>query len=264
MGSVPKRRCARGQNCYHVRVFGLSEAVELRSSSKSDFCDRCLQEHAGGLHAPRKGGWEDEVIEAIEALYASRPTPQRPGKASLWDLFDLDPDNGGQGQHSDRGEVLTRLSAKTLAKLADWISKNAEEALAHSGKQHLGGLYQDVRILARLMALPPGEPRLPNERDPSLLLEARGYTRGGRGVDHTVVIRLARLRRARRYFSERDYKKILGVPRSTIRDMIKRMDEIGFSLEKFTPGDLGYVARGPRRNQQKKTRSNSRYYLGEK
>jgi hypothetical protein len=55
----------------------------------------CGSKITGIIQTPKKGAWEDEVIEAIGALYASRSTLQRPGKPSLWDLFDLDPHNGG-------------------------------------------------------------------------------------------------------------------------------------------------------------------------
>lgn len=43
MESVPGRRCARGQNCYHVRRLGLSEAVVLRNSREGNLCDKCKE-----------------------------------------------------------------------------------------------------------------------------------------------------------------------------------------------------------------------------
>ena len=43
MASVAKRRCAKGQNCYHVRELGLKEPVSLRSSYKGDICEKCRE-----------------------------------------------------------------------------------------------------------------------------------------------------------------------------------------------------------------------------
>jgi hypothetical protein len=43
MGSVAKRRCARGQNCYHVRQLGLPEPIALRMSFPGDICEKCRE-----------------------------------------------------------------------------------------------------------------------------------------------------------------------------------------------------------------------------
>jgi len=84
-----------------------------------------------------------------------------------------------------------------------------------------------------LPALPPDEPLWPEKQDVVLPFDAVGYKRSGRAVDVTIPIRLELLRRGRRYKSERDLSKELGVPKSTLRDISSRMKEIGFSLEKF-------------------------------
>jgi transcriptional antiterminator len=101
-----------------------------------------------------------------------------------------------------------------------------------------------VRALAWLSALLPGEPPFPEEHDTGLPLEVVASTRSGRSVDETIALRLALLRQAQRYFSERDLEKELGVPRSTLRRMMERMDEIGLSLENCTADELSYVALG--------------------
>src|SRR5215218_7758409 len=113
MGSVSKRRCARGAACYQVRVLKLEEPPKLRATRPSDICEKCEEELAGGYRSSSAEWWKDEVVEAIQAL--------QPGKAVLWDLFALNPYNGGWGKCSDRGEVLMRLDAHTLAKLRDWL-----------------------------------------------------------------------------------------------------------------------------------------------
>lgn len=43
MESVAKRRCANGQDCYHVRRLGLDDPVSLRSSHKGDICEKCKE-----------------------------------------------------------------------------------------------------------------------------------------------------------------------------------------------------------------------------
>ena len=87
MGSVPKPRCARGQSCYHV--------LKLRSEKPSTvaheggLCEKCQKHYAEGTLSPKRGGWRDRVIEAIQVV--------QPGNAVLWDLFTLNHDNGGWG-----------------------------------------------------------------------------------------------------------------------------------------------------------------------
>ncbi len=102
---------------------------------EGDLCEKCQKQHVGVIQAPKKRGWIDEVIEALEALYETRPTPQRPVRASLWDLFNLNPFLVGQDKSSDRGEVLKRLSTNTLAKLRDWLEVNGQEAVNRYGPQ---------------------------------------------------------------------------------------------------------------------------------
>ena len=87
-----------------------------------------------------------------------------------------------------------------------------------------------MRALAWLSALLPNEPPFPEERDTALPLEVMAYTRRGRSVDETIALRLALLRQAQRYFSERDLEKELGVPRSTLRRMMERMDAFNLFL----------------------------------
>lgn len=43
MESVAKRRCANGQDCYHVRKLGLEDPVSLRSSHKGEICEKCRE-----------------------------------------------------------------------------------------------------------------------------------------------------------------------------------------------------------------------------
>ncbi len=253
MGSVAKRRCARGRNCYHVRNLGLSEPVELRTSREGDMCDKCRQENKGALQSSNNSKWIDVVLEAIQSVRSKCSQGCPIGKASLWDLFDVD-DSPRWGRPSDLGEVLSLLDAKTQAKLVDWLDTNVEEAVGRYGERRCHLLYSKVRVgagIKRLQStLPFNELLVPEQGNTGLPLAAMAYTRSGRGVDQTVVIRLALLRRERRFFSERDLERELGVPRSTLKHMMKRMDEIGFSLEKFTSEDLNYITRGPRHESQ--------------
>ena len=84
-----------------------------------------------------------------------------------------------------------------------------------------------------------------DKQDVTPPFDAVGYKCSGRAIDVTIPIRLALLRDERGYKSERDLSKELGVPRTTLRHIMKRMDEIGFSLEKFTTEDLNYITRRP-------------------
>jgi len=230
----------------------LGEPAKLRSSSKSDLCERCLQEHAESIRALRVAEWQNEVLGAIEAVWSERDTVKATSKASLWDLFDLDRDNGGAGKRSDRGECLSRLNGSTLAKLRGWLETNEEEAVKRYGRNAFVGLRADIGLLAGLCAWPSDKSLFPDDdkQDVTPPFDAVGYKRSGRAVDITIPIQLAHLRDERGYKSERDLSKELGVPRTTLRDIMKRMDESGFSLEKFTTEDLNYITRGPQHDSQ--------------
>jgi len=244
MGSVSKRYCARGSRCTQYKILG--EPAKLRSSSKSDLCEPCLREHADGVGASRVAEWQDEVLSAIEAVWTERDEAKSTSKASLWDLFDLDRDNGGEGKRHDRGECLSRLNCSTLTKLRGWLETNEEEAVERHGRNAFVGLRAEVGVLAWLGTWPSDKPLLPDKQDATPPFDAVGYKRSGRAVDVTIPIRLALLRDERGYKSERDLSKELGVPRTTLRDIMKRMDETGFYLEKFTTEDLNYITRGPK------------------
>src|SRR5918994_1718053 len=101
MVSPSKRYCARGSRCTQYRMLG--EPAKLRSSSKSDLCEPCLREHAEGVRVSRVAQWQDEVLGAIEAVWTERDEAKSTSKASLWDLFDLDRDNGGGGERFQPG-----------------------------------------------------------------------------------------------------------------------------------------------------------------
>jgi hypothetical protein len=225
----------------------LGEPAKLRSSSKSDLCERCLQEHAESIRASRVAEWQNDVLGAIEAVWSERDTAKATSKASLWDLFDLDRDNGGADKRSDRGECLSRLNGSTLAKLRGWLETNEEEAVRRYGRYAFIGLKADVGLLAGLCAWPSDKSLLPDDdkQDVTPPFDAVGYKCSGRAIDVTIPIQLALLRDERGYKSERDLSKELGVPRTTLRHIMKRMDELGFSLEKFTTEDLNYITRGP-------------------
>src|SRR5215217_7486516 len=194
MGSVSKRYCARGPRCTQYKVLG--EPAKLRSSSTSDLCEPCLREYAEGVGASRVAEWQDEVLSAIEAVWTERDQAKSTSKASLWDLFGLDRDNGGTGKRSDRGECLSRLNSSTLAKLRGWLETNEEEAVKRYGRNAFLGLRSDVGLLAGLYAWPSDKSLLPDNDKQAVTLpfDAAGYKRSGRVVDITIPIRLALLR----------------------------------------------------------------------
>jgi len=190
-----------------------------------------------------------EVLEAVQEVRGRGPERAKTEVVSLWDLFELD-DTPRYGRPSDFGEALD-LSAKTLSKLIDWLDDNTGEALQRFGEPRCVNVWGTVRTLAWLSALPTDEPLFPKERNTDLPMDVVAYTRRGRRVDETVVIKLARLRRAPRRYSGRDLEKLLDMPRTTLGHMMERMDEIGFSLDKFTAEELAYVAMGGPRGRKR-------------
>jgi Homeodomain-like domain len=261
MGSVSKPRCARGSNCYHVRKFGVEKPPTV--AHEGDLCEKCQKQHVGVIQSPKKRGWLDEVIEALEALYETRPTPQRPDRASLWDLFNLNPFPVRQDKSSDRGEALRRLSTKTLAKLRDWLEVNGQEAVNRYGAQRYTAVTGHISAFLAARRLFDGKWRF---TDNSGALPIQGFARGpsGRIVDIIAPIRAAfrrreiQLSRKPRFVTERELEKQLasefGKSRSTIRRWFQRYQELGLhkGLLHVTPEELFYVRKGEKPGQKLK------------
>ena len=234
-----------GSQCCHVRFSDLSHPVPLKRSHKNPVCDKCRRWYGETIRATNKAEWVREILEAIEAVLGLN-------QASLWHLFELDPHNCGEGKRSDRGECLSRLNAKTMIKIKHWLEQNKEEAEKWYGHNRFIGLRADVGHLAFYSDLPPDRPLLPEQPGPELALEAMIHTRSGRAQDLVIPIKVQLLRQRRRYTSERELAKELGIPRSTLRDILGRMEEVNFSLEKSTPEELEYVALGETRGPKPK------------
>ena len=244
MGSVAKPRCARGQSCYHVRKF---DHIDEPSTvpREGDLCGHCQTEHAGGIQASESARW---IPQALEAMF-----PGEGGRRSLWDLFELDP-TGRYGRYSDRGEALTRLDTRTLKHLRGWLEEHWDEATVRYGLGRLRGLWTDVSLMGRFRGMAvPEKSLIFNHPDRTMPLEDMGYTSSGRPVDMMIPIKLLILCEQPGYMSEGDLAEAVGIPRTTLRGMLKRMEDVGFSLErKFTSDELAYVAMGGRRGRRRK------------
>jgi hypothetical protein len=246
MGSVPKRRCARGVACYQVRVLKLEEPPKLRATRRSDICEKCEEELAGGHKSSSTEQWKDKVVEAIEAVYAKKSALAHPEKASLWDLFALDTQNGGWAKLSDFGEVFACLDAPTLAKLRDWLDENRDRAVERYGYYTWLNVRTRVGVEAWLAQLPPDMQLLPDAKD-GLPVQIASVSTDGEKWDLNIPIRIELLRRLPRYFSERDYAKLLGMSRRAYRRMRDVIEQEGFTLDKFTPDVLDRIVRGKKR-----------------
>jgi len=243
MGSVPKRRCARGVACYQVRVLKLEEPPKLRATRQSDICEKCEEELAGGYRSSSAERWKDEVIEAIQAV--------RPGKAVLWDLFALNPDNGEWGEFSDRGKVLMQLDTHTLTKLRNWLEEEGRD-WAVKDYYTWRRLRSEVGLHALLAPLPPKMQLLPDTKD-GLPLQIGAVRTDGKKWDLNVPMRAEFLRRFPRYFSERDVAKLLDMAPSSYRRLRKRMDEENFTLDRFTTDILDRIVRGKKRGRKRRS-----------
>jgi hypothetical protein len=249
MGSVAKRSCTRGERCTKYRFLG--EPAKVRSSSKSDLCDRCLQEYADAANAYSNPAWMLEVDEAITAVSAERPYLRAVGRGSLWDLFGLDTHNGGWGKQSDRGEVLMRLDANTLTKLRDWLDENRGRAVERYGYYTWLDLRTKVGLGAWLAQLPPDMKLLPDAKD-GLPFQAVAVRTDDKKWDLNAPIRAELLRRSPRYFSERDMAKLLDTSRSSYRRLRERTEKQGLTLDKFTADILERMVRGENRGPKRR------------
>ena len=69
----------------------------------------------------------------------------------------------------------------------------------------------------------------------------------GKKWDLNLPIRAELLRQLPRYFSERDYAKLLGVSRRAYRRLRDTIEQEGFTLKRFTPDVLDRIVRGKKR-----------------
>ena len=92
----------------------------------------------------------DKVTEAIEKVFRQRPTPQRPTKATLRDLFGLDSGNGGWKKFSDQGAALGRLDASTLDRLRGFFIDHEQEAINDYGESRYKHLHGAISLQASL------------------------------------------------------------------------------------------------------------------
>ena len=169
MGSISKPRCARGQNCYHVRVFPHID-VPPKVGHEGDLCERCTQEHKGAVCASNTPKWLDDVLEVVRVVHRRISERDKAGAVSIWDLFDLD-GTPQYGRPSDFGEALSNPSAKTLSKLGDWLDDRTEEAVERFGEPRCVNMYGTVRAQSWLKASPTDEPLFPRERSSDLPLD---------------------------------------------------------------------------------------------
>ncbi len=248
-----------GLQCRHVLHKGsVSKPTPLKSSHKGKICRKCEQWYTDTVRATNNSKWVREVLEAIESVRGWSSEGALPNEASLWHLYELDPNNGGVGKFSERGECLGCLNTRTLDKLRNWLEANEEEAVTDKGykRGRFVGLRADVGLLARLGTLPPNKSLLPDKRDTPLPLHAVAYTRSGRVEDLTEPILAEFIRRQRGFISEREREEYIeskiGVPRSTTKRRFQRMNEIGMTLSRFTPEDLAYVIFGETRGRKRK------------
>ena len=228
---------------------------------EGDLCEKCQGELAGGQGSSSTSHWMDEVIATIELVFTQRPTPQRPDKAVLWDLFDLDSFNDGWKKYSDRGAVLMRLDAKTLHKLRDWLEEHKEEAIERYDERQYRCLHRDVSLNASLGSLPPDKLLFSKEPCTDSRFDAVAYyTQRGTSRDLSLPIRAIRraeeLRRQEyRHVTEREIEQTIekefGVSRTTQKRWSNRMKEVGMTWYSFTTDQLEYVALGEKRGPRK-------------
>jgi hypothetical protein len=251
MGSVSEARyCARGERCVRYDT-QTGKPEKLSRYNKDDICERCQKEHPTGYKSSSNERWKDKIREAIEAVYVKKSASQHSAKASLWDLFSLDAQNGGWGRLSDRGEVLSCLDARTLTRLRDWLEENRDRVIERYGYYTWLDLRTEVGLDAWLSQLPPDMELLPDTKD-GLPLQGVAVRTDGKKWDLNIPIRAELLRQLPRRFSERNYAKLLGISRKAywrLRDAIKQE---GFTLDKLTLDVLDRIVRGKKRGPERK------------
>ncbi len=119
---------------------------------------------------------------------AQDPERNPPDQASLWDLFELEPHNGGQGKYSDRGKVLSRLYAKALCKLRDWLEENEEQAVERYMYNRWLALRTHVGAAAWLKQLPPDTQIIASRQEDGLPLQGVAVRTDGKKWDLNIPV----------------------------------------------------------------------------
>jgi hypothetical protein len=194
--------------------------------------------------------------------------------------LDLDTSKDAREENTELGAVLRRLDTKTLENLTHFLEEHREEELDRqycSGHQYtyLCSVVGMWAARAPLPPLPPDKPLLSENPDTpagGVIHTSRGYvvglaalnntpsfeaayTSSGRSKNLKTPIEMLRLADALREHDphitqraiEDTVEEVLGVPRSTQKWWRKRMDEVGMTLERFSPAQLQYVVLGKRR-----------------
>jgi hypothetical protein len=164
----------------------------------------------------------------------------------LNDLLALDSDNGEKGRKSDLGEVLERLDSKTLYIISDQLHTDRERLTHDYGYNQWLNLQTHVRFNAWAKQLPPGMSLSPDTED-GLPIQVVAIRSDGEKWDLNVPIRAELLWRFPRYFSERDYAKLLGMSRRAYRRLRDAIKEESFTLDKFRSDVLDRIVRGKKR-----------------
>jgi hypothetical protein len=179
---------------------------------------------------------------------------ETPGwKYDMWRCLELDPHNGGAGQYSDRGKFLRSLSIGELNRIRDWLEANKERTIEAYSLGRWSGLSFAVGFEAWAKQLPPDVRHADSFKDKlkdGLPLQGVAIRSDGKKWDLDTPIRAMLLEQQGK--PKRRIAELLGTPWSTYKDLRKRMDEQGFSAERFTPDDLEAIARG---NQGRKPES---------
>jgi hypothetical protein len=233
---------------------------QTHSGQPRGFCRQCRAEHAGWYRTSSDDRWMGKVTEAIETVFAQRPSPQRPNKATLRDLLGLESRKDISEENTELGAVLRLLDAKTLENLTHFLEEHREEELDRqycSGHQYTY-LCSVVGMRAARVPLPPDMPLLSEKPDtPSgeVIHTRRGYvvdlaalnnvlpfevayTSSGRSKNLKTPVLAAKLAAALRQ---------LGVSRSTQKRWHERMEEVGMTHWQFSDAQLQNVAIGKRR-----------------
>ena len=164
----------------------------------------------------------------------------------MWHLLELHTD--------DVGPALAHLCAPELRQIRAWLDDVKDRALAEYPPVRWGYLRFYTGFAAMVDELPPEERRKDVGSGVSRLgpLQGVAILADGKRWDLVLPVRADLLRR--RGLSERAVARALNMPRTTYQDMRRRMEDAGFTSERFTPDRAAAVVRGRRRGRPRKRR----------
>jgi hypothetical protein len=178
--------------------------------------------------------------------------PAKNEPRDMWYLLELDSNNGGPHQKSDLGRCLSAMRAPELRQIQAWLEENRERAIEHYGIGRYGFVHFSAGWRASVDETPPKLRHQNVFEGISSVgpLQAVTIRADGKKWDQLLPVQADILLRAG--LKKSAVAEQLDLPWSTFKDLLKRMENLGFDSSKFTADEADAAIRGRRTGRPRK------------